>query len=150
MEPELHAALDAILRHVDEKAAETQQRFDEKTAEIQRHVNEKAAEIQRHVDEKAEETQRHFDEKAAETALRFEVVAEALRGDVALVAEGVTALSGRLDRVEANLRQEIVRVEQELGAMIRFSYAELDRKIQALEGRVSDVESRLERLERGR
>jgi hypothetical protein len=34
--------------------------------------------------------------------------------------------------------------------MIHFSYAELDRKIQLLEGRVSDVESRLERLERGR
>jgi hypothetical protein len=96
------------------------------------------------------------DFRAAVDELRrhFDVVGEALRGEVRLVAEGVTALSERVDRVEANLREEILRAQRELSAMIRFSYAELDRKIQTLEARVSELglrygelESRLHRLE---
>jgi hypothetical protein len=94
--------------------------------------------------------------RAAVDELRrhFDVVGEALRADVRLVAEGVTALSDRVDRVEVNLREEILRAQRELSAMLRFSYAELDRKIQSLEARVSELglrygelESRLHQLE---
>jgi hypothetical protein len=37
------------------------------------------------------------------------VVAEDLRGDIRLVAEGVTALSERVHRLEVNLREDILR-----------------------------------------
>jgi hypothetical protein len=70
------------------------------------------------------------------------------------VGEGVTALSERVDRLEVNLREEILRGQRELSAMIRFSYADLDRKIQGPEERVgelgqryTEIESRLRRLE---
>jgi hypothetical protein len=86
-----------------------------------------------------EENRRHFD-----------VVAEGVTAQVQLVAEGVTALSTRLDRIEANLREEIMRSQRELSAMIRFSYAELDRRIQSLEARQRETEERLRRLEAAR
>ncbi|MBI2466529.1 MAG: hypothetical protein HYV62_01705 [Candidatus Rokubacteria bacterium] len=101
-----------------------------------------------------EEMRRHVETSAAETRRHFDVVGEALRGDIRLVAEGVTGLSQRVDRLEANLREEILRAQRELSAMMRFSYAELDRKIQTLEQRVSELgqqyavlEGRLQRLE---
>jgi hypothetical protein len=66
----------------------------------------------------------------------------------------VTALSERVDRLELSLREDMLRLQGELSAMIRFSYAELDRRIQTLErqvtdlgGRSADLESRLQRLE---
>ena len=39
----------------------------------------------------------------------FDVVAEAMRSQVQLVSEGVSTLSSRLDRLEENLREEILR-----------------------------------------
>jgi uncharacterized protein involved in exopolysaccharide biosynthesis len=104
-----------------------------------------------------EELRRHIEVSAVETRRHFDVVGEGVRAEVRLVAEGVTTLSERLDRVEGNLREEILRAQRELSAMLRFSYAELDRKIQSLEARVSelgqrygDLESRMHRLETGR
>lgn len=135
MDPELRAALDELRQHVDTSATETRQRVDTT-----------AVETRRHVDATAVETRRHFD-----------VAGEALLAKIQLVAEGVSELSERLDRTEANLREEILRAQRELSAMLRFSYADLDRKIQALESRVTDLgqqcgdlEARVHRLESGR
>ena len=82
-----------------------------------------------------------------ETRRHFDVVAERMGSQVQLVAEGVRSLSERLDRVEENLREEILRSQRELSAMVKFSYAELDRKLQALEGRYLELEDRVRRLE---
>jgi Trp operon repressor len=82
-----------------------------------------------------------------ENRRHFDVVGERMTSQVQLVAEGVTALAERVDRVERNLREEILGAQRELSAMIRFSYAELDRRIQTLEGRQREMEDRLRRLE---
>jgi uncharacterized protein involved in exopolysaccharide biosynthesis len=104
-----------------------------------------------------DELRRHIDVSTVETRRHFDMVGEGVRADVRAVAEGVTALSERVDGVGTNLREEILRAQRELSAMLRFSYAELDRKIQSLEARVSelgqrygDLESRLHRLEASR
>ena len=55
-----------------------------------------------------EETRRHFDG-----------VAERMKAEVQLVAEGVGSIGERLDRLEHNLRQEILRTKKELSAMIK-------------------------------
>jgi len=73
----------------------------------------------------------------------FGVVAEGLRADVSAVAEGVQALGARLD----DFRRETKADFQEVKAMIRFSYAELDRRIRALETDVGELRARLERVE---
>jgi hypothetical protein len=54
-----------------------------------------------------------------ENRRHFDVVAEQMTARVQLVAEGVTGLAERLDRVERNLREEILGVQRELSAMIR-------------------------------
>ena len=80
----------------------------------------------------------------------FDVVAERMGTQIQLVAEGVTSLAERLDRVEQNLREEILRSQRELSAMVKFSYAELDRKVQSLESRYVALEDRVARLEGAR
>jgi hypothetical protein len=62
-----------------------------------------------------EELRRHEDLSAVETRRHVDVLGEGLRADVRLVAEGVTALSERLDRLEGNLREEILRARREPG-----------------------------------
>lgn len=44
-----------------------------------------------------------------ETRRHFDVVAEQMRAQVQLVAEGVSSLADRLDRLEQNLREEILQ-----------------------------------------
>jgi hypothetical protein len=56
-----------------------------------------------------------------DTRRHFDIVAEQMRAQVQLVAEGVSSLSDRVDRVEQNLREETLRAQRELSAMIRFS-----------------------------
>ncbi|HEV8311092.1 MAG TPA: hypothetical protein VGW35_25805 [Methylomirabilota bacterium] len=51
-----------------------------------------------------------------ENRRHFDVVAERMTTQVQLVAEGVTALAERLDRVERNLREEILGAQRELSA----------------------------------
>ncbi len=46
-----------------------------------------------------DELRRHVDANATETRRHFDVVGEALRAEVRLVAEEITALSKRVDRV---------------------------------------------------
>jgi hypothetical protein len=43
-----------------------------------------------------------------------------------------------------------LRSQRELSAMVKFSYAELDRKIQGLESRHRELEERVRRLESAR
>ncbi len=83
-----------------------------------------------------EEIKRHFD-----------VVAEGLRSEIKLVAE---ALDGKIDAVDAGvgrLEEEMRRGFAETQAMIKFSYAELDRRVSQLETGFANVETRLRKLE---
>ena len=76
----------------------------------------------------------------------FGVVAEGLRSDIQQVAEGVTNLNEKLDRqIEEN-----EAAHREILSAIKFSYAELDRRITTLEDGFGSLKSRVERLERGK
>ncbi len=94
----------------------------------------------------------------------FNVVAEGLRSEIRLLAEGVGAnnekldrFEGRLDRFEGRLDQLDFRIDRletriveefgEVKAMIRLSFGELDRRIQSLESDVHSLRARLEKLE---
>lgn len=79
----------------------------------------------------------------AETRRHFEVVAEGLRGQVQLVAEGHQALVEGQERILSRVE----RMERELGAMIRISYAELDDRIRKCEQGLAAVQERLARVE---
>ena len=97
--------------------------------ETRRHFDQVAAEMRQHYEGVAVGIRQHFDDKTAETRLHFDIVAEGIRGDVQLLAEGLAMHSESVDRRFAEVKEEFVEVR----AMIRLSYAELDRRLRTLE-----------------
>lgn len=87
------------------------------------------------LNQRFEDTRRHFD-----------VVAEALRGDIRAVAEGHLGLGRQLQA----LREENDAAHREILSAIKFSYAEIDRRISLLESQISGLEARVNRLESAR
>lgn len=69
-----------------------------------------------------------------ETRRHFDVIAEGMRAEVRLVAEGVTALAERVDRLEHNLQEEIRETRRGLTSLLTASYTDLDRRVRRLEG----------------
>jgi hypothetical protein len=86
-------------------------------------------------------------EQMEEIKRHFGVVAEGLEHKIQLVAEGVTNLDEKFDREITSLREENEQAHREILSAVKFSYAELDRRITTIEGEVSSLKSRLERLE---
>lgn len=69
-----------------------------------------------------------------ETRRHFDVIGEGMRAEVRLVAEGVTALAERVDRLGHNVREEIRETRRDLTALLTASYTDLDRRVRRLEG----------------
>ena len=61
-------------------------------------------------------------------------MAEGIRGDIRLLAEGFI----RIDRVEIALRDELTRSHDALATLIRLTYTDLDRRVKILERRPPD------------
>jgi hypothetical protein len=90
----------------------------------------------------------------AETRRFFEVLTERTRHEIGIVAEKVIDLDEKVTRLDEKLdrRTDDVETRMERGfvetqAMIKFSHAELDRRVRTLEEIVSDLQTRVERLE---
>ena len=101
-----------------------------------------------------EETRRYIDQKVAANRDFFQVLNEATRHEIGLVAEKVVRVDEKLDNVRNELEERMERGFAETQAMIKFSHAELDRRMRTLEESqrtleesVSDVLARVERLE---
>ena len=78
-----------------------------------------------------------------ETRGYFGVLAENLRDQVRTVAEGVVNLDEKLERFRQAVEGEFTEVK----SMIRISYAELERRIHALEQGYRSLEERVARVE---
>ena len=100
--------------------------------------------IDRRLDQVA--TKEEVRAEQAETRRHFEVIAEGLKTDIRQVAEGHQFLVDG----QARTIERIDQLERELGAMIRFSYVQLERRIQELEGNYASLSERVERLESSR
>jgi hypothetical protein len=87
-----------------------------------------------------------IENSAAETRRHFDVVAEGLRQNSTLALEGVTSNGQRLDRLAVDMKEEFAEVR----SMIRFSFAELERRVAILEtgfSRIERLEARIHDLE---
>ena len=82
-------------------------------------------------------------QSSMETRQHFDVVAEGLKREVQLVAEGVTNVGHKVDRVDSEMHREF----DDVRAMVRLSYTELDRRLRTLEESLSVLERRMDRLE---
>ena len=113
-------------------------------------------------------------DRADEIMRHFDVVAESLHSEIRSVAEGhgilvdgqkllterVKDLDGGLQNLTVGVlrlgeelksfRAEVAGEFTELRSMVKFSYAELDRRIRTLEGAVVSLTDRMDRLEGGR
>jgi hypothetical protein len=83
----------------------------------------------------------------ADTRRHFDVVSEATRHEIRLVAESVAAVNEKVDREAGDIRSEMRRGFAETQAMIKFSHAELDRRVGKLEQSFAELQARVERLE---
>jgi len=78
---------------------------------------------------------------------QFHVVSEGVIDQVKLVAEGVTTANEKLDRIHQELRTEIQETRQEVLAAVKFSYAELDKRLTTLEKQFLELRLRVEKIE---
>jgi|SRR5450759_654824 uncharacterized coiled-coil DUF342 family protein len=96
-------------------------------------------------------------EEMEEVKRHFGVVADGLRSDIRLVAEGHAALDLKFD----TMRQEVSEFHEEfldfrkdvqgefrdLRALVRFSYAELDERVKFLERELASLRTRLDQID---
>ena len=78
----------------------------------------------------------------------FQVVAEGLRSEIRLLAEGQAGLREEFHREIAEFRAEVREEFKEVRAMIRFSYSELDERLKSVERDVLLLKTRLDQVER--
>jgi uncharacterized protein YceH (UPF0502 family) len=84
---------------------------------------------------------------ASETRRHFDVVAERLENRLDALSEAVSVVDEKLDHKTANIEERMDRGFTETQSMIKFSHAELDRRVRALEQAFADLQARVERLE---
>ncbi|HEX7807487.1 MAG TPA: hypothetical protein VF608_02140 [Thermoanaerobaculia bacterium] len=90
-----------------------------------------------------EELKAFIEQTAIETRRHFDVVAGRLESKMEVIADGVVAANRRIQSAEAEMREEFAEVK----SMIKFSHQDLDKRLRSLEETVSDLQSRVERLE---
>ncbi len=119
--------------------------------DFKRLLDESAAETQRRIDASAAETQRHFDETterlAKDMRTHFDTVAEGMDHKIGLIAERVIMVDERLTREAIDIRSKMDQGFAETQAMIKFSHAELDRRIHAVEEKSRTLEESVHRLQ---
>lgn len=109
------------------------------------------------VEQRLDETNRHFDvvgQRFAEARRQSDVVVEHLGARFDTLAEGLSALDGKFERRFERMEAKFELTASDTQAMIKFSHAELDRRVRsleesrhALEETVTNLETRVERLE---
>jgi uncharacterized protein YceH (UPF0502 family) len=78
---------------------------------------------------------------------QFHVISEDVISQVKQVAEGVANVNEKLDRRFNELKTEIQETRQEILAAVKFSYAELDKRITTLEKEFLELKHRVEKIE---
>jgi len=98
--------------------------------------------------ERIEAVDHKVDQFKEEIIHQFHVISEDVISQVKLVAEGVMNLDEKFTREITQFRKENEQTHQEIKAMIKFSYAELDRRISTLEGELKELKHRVDQIER--
>lgn len=96
------------------------------------------------IDQQFERIESRFGDFREEVIHQFHIISEDVISKVQLVAEGVANLNEKLDRHADENRKD----HMETVAAIKFSYAELDRRITNLEAEMGDLKRRIDKVER--
>ncbi|HEY3123457.1 MAG TPA: hypothetical protein VGK70_05280 [Thermoanaerobaculia bacterium] len=105
---------------------------------------ETADDIKRHLDVVAEGLRSEIrvvdekvDQRFGDLKRHFDVVGESLRSDIRLVAEEVAGLDEKFTQEFVTVREEVREQIGEVKSLLRLSYGDLDRRVQALERKPS-------------
>jgi len=82
-----------------------------------------------------------------EIVQQFHASIEGIRDEVRRLAEGVATVNEKLDNIHKELTTEIQETRQEVLAAVKFSYAELDKRLTTLEQEFLDLKLRVEKIE---
>ncbi len=98
-------------------------------------------------DRKASGSKEDLKKFKEEIVHQFHVISEDVISQVKQVAEGVANVDEKLDRRFNELKAEIQETRQEVLAAVKFSYAELDKRITTLEKEFLELKHRVEKIE---
>lgn len=132
MDPELIAYLDSRFAFLDSRFAQQDARFTQLDQRFEAIGQRFEA-----IDQRFEAIDRRFDD-VQQDVREVHILVEEMDRRVELVAEGVMANTERI----RDLRSEMERQFDEVKAVNRFSYAELDRKLRDHDRRITDLEAR--------
>jgi chromosome segregation ATPase len=143
-------ALDPKFEKIDQRFEKIDQRFENIDQRFEM-IDQRFEKIDQRF-EKADHRMNDLDHKVdqfkEETIHQFHVISEDVISQVKLVAEGVMNLDEKFTREMTQFRKENEQAHQEIKAMIKFSYAELDRRISTLESEVNELKHRVDQIER--
>jgi len=128
--------LDPKFTKIDQKLEQIDQRFGQDDKRFEQ------------MDRRIDGLDKKVDQYKEEIIDQFHVISENVISEVKLVAEGVMNLDEKFTREMASLRKENEQAHKEIKAMIKFSYAELDRRISTLETEVQELKRRVDQIER--
>lgn len=114
--------------------------FDQRFADVQHRLE---VSFDRRFDDAQRRLEASFDQRFEDAKRHFGVIAESLRNDVRLIAEGHRGLEREL----REFRRENDAAHREIIGAIGLSHAGLDRRVTRLESRADRIEERVERLE---
>jgi phage-related minor tail protein len=97
--------------------------------------------------EKLERTRKELKEEIDNKTQPIAQAVLELSGKVVALDGKVVALDGKVDRIHQELKTEIQETRQEILAAVKFSYAELDKRITTLEKEFLELRLRVEKIE---
>ncbi|GEM_PF-1058473 len=128
--------MDQRLERMDQRFSEMDQRFERMDHQFGQ------------MDQRMDGFDRKVDQFKDEIIHQFHVISKDVISQVKLVAEGVISLDEKFTQEISIFRRENEQAHEEIKAMIKFSYAELDRRISALETEVQELKRRVDQIER--
>jgi len=108
------------------------------------------ATVNNQLDRTRKELKEEIDNKTqpiAQAVLELSGRVNALDSRVIALDSRVIALDSKVDRVHEELKAEIKETRQEILAAVKFSYAELDKRITTLEKEFLELKHRVEKIE---
>ncbi len=100
------------------------------------------------VDDRFEKINSQFVEFKEEIIHQFHVISEDVISKLQLVAEGLINLDEKFNRRMDDFEKKNEEQHKDILAAVKFSYAELDKRIITLESEMKDLKLRMDKIER--
>jgi uncharacterized protein with HEPN domain len=100
------------------------------------------------IDERFERIDSKFVEFKKEIVHEFHIISEGVINKLQLVGEGLINLDEKFSRRMDDLERKNEEQHRDILAAVKFSYAELDKRITTLESEVKDLKLRMDKIER--